>query len=101
MIYIVEYLTTALKKAREDKQLSQRALSRKVGMPQAQISKIENATVDLKTSSLIELARSLDLEVMLVPRKYMPAVKSLNNVSENDATTQRPAYSLNHSDNDD
>lgn len=97
MVYVIEYLAKALKKAREDKKLSQRALSRRVGIPQAQISKIENAAVDLKTSTLIELARALDLEVMLVPRKHVPAVTSVtgelqSNVFE--VQPPKPAYTL-------
>ena len=86
-----------LKKAREEKQLSQRALSKKVGIPQPQISKIENAAVNPQASSLIELARALDLEVMLVPRKHIPAVTSLIRASGGSGSVQqqpRPAYSL-------
>jgi len=101
MIYAIEYLTKAVKKAREAKKLSQRALSRKIGMPQAQISKIENAAVDLKTSSLITLARALDMEVMLVPRKHVPAVTSFLKVSKQTGTnvpSQRPAYVLEDAD---
>ena len=58
MLYAVEYLAKALMGARKRKKLSQRALSKKVGMPQSQISRIENAAVDLQASSLIELARA-------------------------------------------
>lgn len=97
MVYAVEYLANALKAARAGKKLSQRGLSKATGMPQAQISKIENAAVDLKASSLIELARALDLEVMLVPRKQVPAVKSiirLSATSGNHTVPPRPAYAL-------
>src|SRR5262245_13143288 len=75
--YGIEDITRALKAAREDKQLTQRGLSALVGVPQAHISKIENGTVDLKLSSLIELARVLDLELLLVPRSHVPAVESI------------------------
>lgn len=81
MIYAVEYLADALKAARAGKKLGQRGQSKATGMPQAQISKIENAAFDLKASSLIELVRALDLEVMLVPRKHVPAVKSIIRLS--------------------
>ncbi len=95
MVYAIEYLTKALKKAREDKKLSQRALSQNVGIPQAHISKIENTAVDLQASTLIEMARALDLEVMLVPRKYVPAVASLTSTSRlNTEAEVQPAYSL-------
>jgi hypothetical protein len=46
-------------------------------VPQSHISKIENAGVDLRISSLAEIARALDLELTLVPRKTVPAVKSI------------------------
>jgi len=100
MVDEIEYLARALKKAREDKKLSQRALSQRIGMPQAHISKIENAAVDLRASNLIEMARALDLEVMLVPRKYVPAVTSLTDRQKvkTEDYEQRPAYSLDEED---
>ncbi len=67
----------ALKAARTKKGLSQRALSQLVGMPQSHISKIEAGQVDLQLSSLVELARVLELELCLVPRKAVPAVDSV------------------------
>ena len=77
MAYLVENVAQELKAARNNKGLSQRKLGAKVGVPQSHISKIENGAVDLKTSSLIELARALDLELMLVPRALIPAVQGL------------------------
>lgn len=88
MIYSIEQIASALKTARNDKQLTQRELSRKVRLPQSQISKIENGTVDLRLSSLVELSRVLDLELMLVPRKLVPAVQSMIRSSK---TTDREA----------
>ena len=78
MIYIIEEIVQAIKTARQDKGLSQRALSAKAGIPQSHISKIEKGNVNIKISTLIELARALDLEVTLVPRKVVPAVKSIS-----------------------
>lgn len=75
--YATEHIAAALKAAREAKGLSQRALSQIAGVPQAQISKIESNTVDLRLTSLLALAHALDLEVSLVPRKALPAVQSL------------------------
>ncbi len=77
MRYVTEHIARTLKEARENKGLSQRALSKKSGTPQSHISKIENGAVDLRLSSLMELARVLDLELALVPRKAMPAVQSI------------------------
>ncbi|SDG97374.1 helix-turn-helix domain-containing protein [Pelagibacterium luteolum] len=67
----------ALKEARARKGLSQRALGELTGLPQSHISKIESGAVDLQLSSLVQLARVLDLEVRLVPRKAVPAVDSV------------------------
>ncbi len=73
----IEEISRTIKAAREAKGLSQRALAKMAGVPQSHISKIENAGVDLRVSSLTELARALDLELALVPRKTVPAVKSI------------------------
>ncbi len=84
-----------LRSARQSKRLSQRALSEKVGVPQSHISKIENGGVDLQTSSLIELARALDLEVQLVPRRLLPAVQALEREA---VPAQTPAYRIDEDD---
>lgn len=77
MSYATEHIAETLKAARERKGLSQRALSAKAGVPQSHISKIESGAVDLRLSSLVELARALDLEFALVPRKKLPAVRAI------------------------
>ncbi len=82
MTYSVEEIAGTLKVARQSKQLSQRELSDRVGLAQSHISKIENAMVDLQVSNLIELARALELELLLVPRKVLPAVQSLVRTSK-------------------
>lgn len=66
-----------LKEARKAKGLSQRALAKLARVPQSHISKIENAGVDLRLSSLTEIARALDLELTLVPRNTVSAVRSI------------------------
>lgn len=77
MNYAAEYIPRMLKSARQARGLSQRQLSAKSGVPQSHISKIEKGAVDLRVSSLTALARVLDLELTLVPRKMVPAVNSL------------------------
>lgn len=66
-----------LKQARTEKGLSQAALAKLAGVPQSHISKIETTGVDLRVSSLVEIASALDLELMLVPRKAVAATRSL------------------------
>ena len=75
MSYLIEDIAKTLKTVRERKGLSQRALSARSGVPQGHISRIENGAVDLRMSSLVALARALDLELTLVPRKAVSAVK--------------------------
>ncbi len=77
MSYATEYIANTLRAVRESKGFSQRELSAKSGVPQGHISKIENGAVDLRISSLVGLARVLDLELTLVPRKSVSAVQSI------------------------
>jgi transcriptional regulator with XRE-family HTH domain len=94
----LEVLATQLKRAREEKKLSQRTLAELVGIPQGHLSRIENGTVDLQTSTLMQLARALDLELTLVPTRALPAVAALTTRS---SATQGPAYTLEDEDGHD
>ena len=73
ILNIVESLRTA----RKSRGMSQRELGARVGLTQAQISKIEGGRVDPRLSSTVELARGLGVEVMLVPRRVVPAALTL------------------------
>jgi transcriptional regulator with XRE-family HTH domain len=79
---IAEHLALSLRTAREIKQLSQRDLSARTGLPQAQISQIESGSISPRLVTLMELARALDLELMLVPRKFVPAVEAITRGAE-------------------
>lgn len=100
MTYAIVDIARTLREARQGKGLSQRALSARSGVHQYRISKIENGAVDLRLSSLIQLARALDLELMLVPRKSVPAVKSIARSGAPDAPEAAvvPAYRLDEDD---
>ncbi len=100
MTYATEHIAAILRSAREARGLSQRALGAKAGVPQSHISKIENGTVDLRASSLVELARALELELVLVPRRTLPAVHAVAHArtTGDDTETARPAYSLDEDD---
>lgn len=54
-----------LQRERRDLGLSQRELSERSGLTQAQISRIENGIVDMRISSLVALTRALGLELSL------------------------------------
>jgi transcriptional regulator with XRE-family HTH domain len=65
-----------LAEVRERLGLSQAALATSLGVSQANLSRIENGT-DLRVSTLVDIARSLRLEPMLVPKEHVPAVRAL------------------------
>ena len=96
MNYSTQYISRKLKKTRESKGLSQRELSARSGVPQGHISKIESGSVDLRLSSLVTIARILDLELALIPRKHLAAINSIvgSANSNTNGKPPRPAYSL-------
>jgi transcriptional regulator with XRE-family HTH domain len=65
-----------IRQARLQKGWTQRDLSTRSRMPQAQISRFENGEVDPQVSTLVDLARTLDLELQLVPRSAITAVEA-------------------------
>ncbi len=93
MRYATSHIPATLKSAREAKGLSQRALSELSGVPQSHISRIENGAVDLRVSSLVELARVLDLELALVPRKSVPAVSAIVRSTSDERAVDRTSAS--------
>jgi transcriptional regulator with XRE-family HTH domain len=97
MVYSIEGIVAKLKAARRKKGLSQEELGKKIGMPQSHVSKIEKGLVDLQTSTLIEIARILDLELMLIARENITAVEAIENYSQR-GTMQVRAYQLNEGD---
>jgi len=95
MRYATQDIVIALKSARAAKGLSQRALSKRTGVPQSHISKIESGATDIRLSSLTELARALDLDLRLVPRKAVPAVDSVVRATEPTVTATPAVKELN------
>jgi len=57
--------------------MSQKALGERMGLPQSHISAIENGKVDPRLLNVIEMARLLDHEPVLVPRELLPAVRAI------------------------
>lgn len=74
MAYKSEHLLIQLREAREAAGTSQRTLSERSGLTQSHISQIESRKMEPGLSSFIELARALELEPVLVPKKLIPAV---------------------------
>jgi transcriptional regulator with XRE-family HTH domain len=103
MSYVTEQVLENLREARIRKGFSQRVLSARSGVPQSHISKIESGSVDLRVSSLIALARVLDLELFVAPKKSVPAIKSIilsSNGANDEGEQMSPAYHLDGGDDD-
>ncbi|MDP3907887.1 helix-turn-helix domain-containing protein [Novosphingobium sp.] len=84
-----------IRASRQAKALTQKELGQRVGLPQSHISKIEKGAVDLQLSSLVQIARALDLEVKLVPRKALAAVEGAVRAHGSTSATSRALNLLN------
>lgn len=82
-----------LRKARRRRGLSQRALAARTGVRQGSISLIESGKVDPGISKVVQLARAVGLEVVLVPRRAFPAVLEILRADE-DGSGGRSAVEL-------
>ena len=85
-------LSAVLREARQRQQLSQQALARKLGLRQRQISDLERAATDSRLSTIQNVARALDLELMLIPRQLLATIEALQRTGADAGT--RPMYAL-------
>lgn len=92
-------LAAALRGARLSRKLSQTDLARKLGLRQRQISDLERATIDSRLSTIQNVARALDLEVMLIPRHLISAVEALMRAGSD--VGKQPLYTLTDDDTPD
>lgn len=72
-----EVLRRELKEARLKRGWSQLELGRRVGLPQVHISGIETGKIVPRFNTLLEIARVLDFDLLMVPRPLVPAVQAL------------------------
>jgi len=66
-----------LKIARQEKGLKQSGFGNKLGLPQSHISKIERGETDPRLSTVVDMARIVDRELILVPRRLAPVIRSM------------------------
>ncbi|MBX9721092.1 MAG: helix-turn-helix transcriptional regulator [Candidatus Obscuribacterales bacterium] len=83
----------ALIAARKSRNLSQSALARSLDIPQSYISRLEAGQIDLRLSSLVDLARFFNLELMLVPTSMVSTVNSLLH-ADMPGEQEKPIYQL-------
>lgn len=79
-----------LKHVRRDYNIKQSELGGKLGLPQSHISKIENGGTDPRLSTVEDMARLLDQELVLIPRTMLPVIRAI--LSGED--TQKPKWRL-------
>lgn len=80
----------SLKNIRLEKRLKQTELGSKLGLPQSHISKIEQGATDPRLSTVTDMARLLDQELVLVPRHMLPTVKAIIEGKQD----QKPMWAL-------
>lgn len=83
-------LIDMIKHIRKSKHVSQSELGKRVGLPQSHISKIEKGQTDLRLSSLSEIVKHLDHELMIVPVSKRNEVRTLLGL-ENDTPPPAPS----------
>lgn len=69
------WVGTLLAQTRRARGVRQKDLARLLGMPQSQLSRIEANKADVRWSTLLQVARALQLEPVLVPLEALPAVR--------------------------
>jgi transcriptional regulator with XRE-family HTH domain len=75
--YSTKQLTQVIHDARIAAGVSQKELATRAGLRQSHLTLIETSSIDPRVSTLLELGRALDLELVFVPRRVLPAVQSL------------------------
>ena len=100
MITMIEDLMCQLKQARQAKKMSQRFLGKQVHQPQSHIANIELGKINLRLTTFMEMARTLELEVMLIPRTSINLVQGWVAAQSKGISMDRPAYRLDSSDDE-
>jgi transcriptional regulator with XRE-family HTH domain len=88
MIVDIATIGSKIRHARLAKNLSQIELAEKMGVRQGTISRAESGH-DLRVGTLLEIARALDLDVMLAPRRLRTLIDHLVDGS---ASGHTPVY---------
>ena len=91
MRYEIDQYSRILRDARKRMGLSQRELAQRIGITQGHVSKIERGEVDMQLTTLLDSARALGLELMLLPRsdvRFAEALLKSSRTSESEGSDQ-------------
>ena len=88
-----ETLGIQLGKIRRSRRVSQHGLAAKLGIAGSNLSRIEHGA-DFRVSTLLDLARALRLEPILVPKEHVLAVRALVGAAaaQHDAPPERGRF---------
>jgi transcriptional regulator with XRE-family HTH domain len=84
-----ESLGMLLARARRERGISQAELARRLGMSGPHLSRIEHGA-DLRVSTLLDIARELKLEPVLVPKPRLATVRALLASTAAEEAPERP-----------
>ena len=90
-----------LRKARMKRGWGQRELGKRAGLPQSHISMIESGGVAPRVDTLLDIVRTLDMDLVLVPRTLVPVVSSLVRVRQESESVEKPLYAIDEDDTED
>lgn len=82
-------LEVILKQVRKRRKMTQKALAKRAGVTQSDISDIEQCKKDPRVSTLNKITDVLALEIMLIPRQLLPQVRALLH-DESQFSTDKP-----------
>ena len=83
-----------LKDSRLELKVNQTDFGKKMGMPQCHVSKIEKGLSDPRLSTISDMARLLDQELILVPREKLSIINALINQDDE----QQPMWNIDKDD---
>lgn len=73
----MEKLLHELQSIRKARKMCQSELGKKLNLPQSHISKIESGNVDPRLSTVLDIARMLGHDLVLIPREYWGVVEAI------------------------
>lgn len=85
---LLDGLGLQLKRARKVANLTQEEVAERAGISRPQYGKIEHGDAAARVTTLINVARALRLELMLIPQPVVPSVNSILRSGQDD----RPAF---------
>jgi predicted transcriptional regulator len=96
----IQEIIDVLKCTRRQKKISQGELAIKLGIPQSHLSKIEGYKINPTLNLIVEIARALELEPMLIPKKHSRVICHLLESIDQPVLEASPAYTLSNGDED-